>query len=289
MHDTRPVIVGVDGSPSSLDAVQHAADLAAHHGTALHLIQAYQHPSDRQPGGAFAYYAADAARVEMAHNLRSLVERTRAARPDLVRVEGKQINGPAATVLVERSRSAALTVVGSRGHGGFGEMLLGSVSTQVAAHAYGPVVVVRSPAYVPGTVRHDGAVVAGYDGSPGARLALRFAADEAAVRGLTLLIARLYAPYVPGEADLAERTVQEATSSLAETYPDLKIEPLALPAENTGYGLIDLSRDAALTVVGSRGHGGFFGLLLGSTGTTLIHHGYGEIAVVHPVYAEVPR
>jgi nucleotide-binding universal stress UspA family protein len=61
-------------------------------------------------------------------------------------IEGRVEQGPAAAVLVEESQDADLLVVGSRGHGGFAQLLLGSVSQQCAQHAFCPVVIVRGTA-----------------------------------------------------------------------------------------------------------------------------------------------
>jgi nucleotide-binding universal stress UspA family protein len=63
---------------------------------------------------------------------------------DDVKIERRVVEGPAASVLVDESRAADLLVVGSRGHGGFTGLLLGSVSQQCAQHAECPVVIVRS-------------------------------------------------------------------------------------------------------------------------------------------------
>jgi nucleotide-binding universal stress UspA family protein len=69
----------------------------------------------------------------------------REAIPDAgdIRIERRVVEGAAAAVLVEESRGADLLVVGSRGHGGFAQLLLGSVSQQCAHHAECPVVIVR--------------------------------------------------------------------------------------------------------------------------------------------------
>ena len=69
----------------------------------------------------------------------------RSSEGDGVEIERRVVEGAPGAVLVEESRGADLLVVGSRGHGGFAGLLLGSVSQQCAHHAECPVVIVRAP------------------------------------------------------------------------------------------------------------------------------------------------
>ena len=134
------VVVGVDGSKSSLVALEWAAKYAE----ALHLkvraVSAYHYPVDY----GYAYtlpadvdFAADAKTELMA-----TVEELKKKHPT-VEFEAEIVNAPPAQALIDDSKSAALLVIGSRGHGGFAGMLLGSVSSHCISHAHCPVVVLR--------------------------------------------------------------------------------------------------------------------------------------------------
>jgi nucleotide-binding universal stress UspA family protein len=138
---TRKVVVGVDGSPSSAEALKWAARQASLTGAELHVVTTWDFPwaLGYGPGVEGFDYAADA---------RSVAEDTIR---DVLGEEGSanvQIHvdsGHPAAGLLEEAKGADLLVVGSRGHGGFAGMLLGSVSQHVVAHAPCPTVVVRSP------------------------------------------------------------------------------------------------------------------------------------------------
>jgi len=288
MPTDGPIVVGVDGSPSSLAAVRHAARLAERRQVPLHLVHAYQYPIYGYAGVGFAYPTdvnGENYRDAVEQDLGGLVQRIHKAHPGVVGVHGEQVNGSTASVLLELARGASVTVLGSRGHGGFAELLLGSVSTQVATHAHGPVIVVReAPEGAP--ERSEGSVVVGYDGSAGADPALRFAADEALSRGVPLNVVRFYTPEIEGARELAELTTTDVAEQLAVSHPALDVDARALPGESAAVGLIELSLLADLTVVGSRGHGGFADLLVGSVGRGLLHHAQGPVAVVHPTDEE---
>ena len=284
MNTSRPVVVGVDGSPSSRVALHHAVRLAERRGAPLHLVHAYQYPVYGYAMVGYVYpsdVSGETYRDAVEKDLQSQAEQLRAEHPDLVGVKAKQIQGTAAKVLLEQARTAEVTVLGSRGLGGFGGLLLGSVSDQVAAHARGPVVVTRGRTEGDGE-HSDGAVAVGYDGSAGADPAVRFAADEAESRSVPLTIVRFYPPEVSGAGELAATSVGELSETLGRQHPSLELRPRTLPCESAANGLVELSEEHDLTVVGAHGHGGFPGSLIGSTGRILLHHARGPVAVVHP-------
>jgi nucleotide-binding universal stress UspA family protein len=290
MSEPRPVVVGIDGSPSSLAALDYAAALAARRKAPLELVHGYQLPMysyDIIGLPLPAEATEDHVREQVQDVLRDLVWRMRHEHPELAGVRFTQIDASPATVLIEQSRSAEAVVVGSRGIGGFSELLLGSVSAQVAAHAHGPVIVVRPPvpdetiASGPEQPRHEpplGPVLVGFDGSPESATALDFAVTEAVQREVELIVTNVYA----GAPKQAEDLVADAVNPWAAKFPQLSIEMRTAYGEHPAHTLVQMSRAAALTVVGCRGRGGFAGLLLGSVSRTLVHHAYGPVAVIHP-------
>jgi nucleotide-binding universal stress UspA family protein len=164
----------------------------------------------------------------------------------------------------------------------------GSTCQQVAIHADTSVLVVRGrpdPA--------DGPVVVGHDGSAGATSVLEaaFAAAAARTSGLTVIRAFHKAtPVLPADAAPPKvfnaRTTQAAltdeltrlTRPLSDKYPDVDVKVVVADGDAAQL-LVDVSHRAQLTVVGSRGHGGFTGLLLGSVGMHLIHHAHCPILI----------
>jgi nucleotide-binding universal stress UspA family protein len=141
------IIVGVDRSAGAEEALRFAFEEAQLRGGTLRAIHAWQFGYIGAPSleGAVPVLGAglDEHRSAAGAVLDAMV---REAIPDAgdVEIERRVVEGAAAAVLVEESRGADLLVVGSRGHGGFAQLLLGSVSQQCAHHAECPVVIVRS-------------------------------------------------------------------------------------------------------------------------------------------------
>ncbi len=137
------VVVGVDGSLSSTDALRWAADYARLTGTPLKAVSAWHWPVTMVVS------------VPLPEEFDPMQEAQQTLDSILAEVLGTQPGfpvstlvqgGAAASVLIEASRGARMLVVGSRGHGGFTGLLLGSVSEQCTRHACCPVVVVRHQA-----------------------------------------------------------------------------------------------------------------------------------------------
>jgi nucleotide-binding universal stress UspA family protein len=133
------VVVGVDGSPSSREALEWAAREARLRGDSLEAVIAWHIPTQ------MAYPGAPAVLYDFEESAKEVLERELDAvlGPDATSVIRRVEPGPAARVLIDASRDAELLVVGSRGHGEFAGMLLGSVSQHCTSHAHCPVVVVR--------------------------------------------------------------------------------------------------------------------------------------------------
>jgi len=282
------VVVGVDGSPASLAALRWAADEAARRGGALRILTAYRWTWPETlaaPTGA----AEQAAREQAEQVAARAAAAARAADPNLP-VSCAAVPGGAAEVLLPGAICGALLVVGSRGHGELTAALLGSVGNQVATHATGPVAVVRGR-----TDTATGPVVVGMDGTPAADSILATAFDLAAARRCALTAVRAFtAPVGPWSVELppfpydreARRTeldqgLRQQVTRWAEKYPEVPVEVMVRSGETANI-LVAASRQAQLMVLGSRSHGGFAGLLLGSVSAHLIHHADCPVLIARP-------
>jgi nucleotide-binding universal stress UspA family protein len=145
MTEIKQIVVGVDGSKASRAALSWAYDEATHHSASLTVISTWHPPAmpmsppygSIPPEGYVSQPKRDALDL-----LQKLVADLEERNPP-VDVRTAIEEGNPAEVLIEHSKEADLMVVGSRGHGGFSGMLLGSVSQHLVAHAECPVVVVR--------------------------------------------------------------------------------------------------------------------------------------------------
>jgi nucleotide-binding universal stress UspA family protein len=135
------IVVGVDGSASSLDALAWAARQAALTSAGLEVVMTWEWPDSY--GWAVPVPDDFDPESTVRRTLEDALAPVRAASPGLP-IEEKVVNGHPAPVLVEASKDADLLVVGSRGHGEFVGMLLGSVSEYCAGHAQCPVLVHRA-------------------------------------------------------------------------------------------------------------------------------------------------
>ncbi len=139
------IIVGVDGSENSLDALRWAATEARLRDCQLRIVGTFSTPI---MSTGYEVAVPDPTDLEAASNtmLEAAVDRVRATGDlDGVGCHISVVEGHAGERLIALSRGADLLVVGSRGHGGFMGLLLGSVTTYVVNHAECPVVVVRHP------------------------------------------------------------------------------------------------------------------------------------------------
>jgi nucleotide-binding universal stress UspA family protein len=132
------IVVGVDGSENSMDALEWAVREARQTGAVVEVVSAWIYPAPLVAPMLFGmaeYAAAGASHAEQA------VRRAGEVAPDVV-VKATVIEMPPAQALLEAGRGADLLVVGSRGLGGFKGLFLGSVSQQCALHAPCPVLIV---------------------------------------------------------------------------------------------------------------------------------------------------
>ena len=281
------VVVAVDGSPSSHAALDWAIEEAGRRRLPLHLVHAF--------GVDYSMVARTAIAPDGVSVDDEILDESQARVHSLgpsVRETAEADTGYPAPALVELSGTADSIVLGARGRGAVRGALLGSVSLQVAMHARCPVVVVRALPQ-PGTTTPR--VVVGIDGSPTSERAIEYAFAEASSRGLGLTVVHAWwMEFVEGviattsSAEQWERLGQEQRLLVAESlagwrekFPEVDVREhviRALPAE----ALIGESEGAELLVVGSRGRGGFGGLLLGSVSHTVLQHAHCPVAVVRP-------
>jgi nucleotide-binding universal stress UspA family protein len=212
----------------------------------------------------------------------------RALGPDAAgAVQRVAVCGLTAQTLLEASADAALLVVGARGLGGVQGLLLGSVSQQCLHHTTPPIAVVRTTdATTEGETMER--IVVGVDGSDTARRALSWAVAEARLRGATLEVMPYIAgyPYAGVGFDPAtfEKDAQTTLDSIVDGTDTSGVPQVerTLAVGDAASALLSRAADADLVVVGSRGLGGFTGLLLGSVSHHVTHHATCPVVVVPP-------
>lgn len=292
------IVVGIDGSDSSMAAARWAAHEAKLRKAELHLELAYSVPTAYAgPGAMIPPDLYDMARDGAAMSLKQARDAVLAAEPGVV-VTARSGMESAFVALREASRNADLVVVGSHGMGVVSETLLGSIAMRIATHAHSPVVVVRTDPHdgppVP-PVAADAPVMVGVDGSPESEVAISFALDEATIRGVGLVAVRTwdeepldgFLRVYPLEIDRnvmdeqERKLLDDQVQAWADKFPQVQITESIRRGQPAG-ALIRYAAEVApaLLVVGSRGRGGFAGLVLGSTSHELIAYATGPVAVV---------
>ena len=280
------IVVGVDGSEQSRLAVKWACDEADRRGALLRLIFAESSEPEHVPPWYEPGQTLESAGQAVVDDAFGLV----VTRHPSVVARAEVVNWPPALVLTVASRSAELLVVGARGRGGFKELLLGSVSDQCIQYSHCPVVVVSDDPESVSEPAGGPRIVVGVDGSFGSAQALRWALDEARVRS-----ARVEALYVwqyppigafvlgppKGFKAFGQEIVEGAAAFQNKWAPDVPFE-VAAQMGPTVPSLLDRSRGADLLVLGSRGHGSFGDVLLGSVAHQCARHAHGAVVVTRP-------
>ncbi|QCU76887.1 universal stress protein [Citricoccus sp. SGAir0253] len=286
---THGVVVGVDGSEQSVSAAKWAAREAEARNLPLTLVTAYTMPVFAASALEAGYGVPDDTMIRdgAMQVLQGVVNQIGTLAVPLVhRVE----MGDAAGVLVDYSADANLLVAGTRGRGGFFGRLLGSVASALPAHAKCPVVIVPKGEHA--TRAAEGVpVVVGVDGSEQGRVAALAAALEAEVRHSPLRVVIAMPPisgavaWLPATVDeqAMVEDMQEKLDAGAEwlrsEFPGLEVTAEIVDGVPVDV-MVNESKTARLTVVGTRGHGGFTGALLGSTSQGVISHAHGPVMVV---------
>ena len=267
------VAAGVDGSALGLRAARWAAGEAALRGAGLVLVAVDTGAvTGTTVGGPVPASVHEAARADHEHALAAAVDEVRDTAA-AVEVETQLRVGNPAAELIALSRSAQLVVVGTRGHGEITGLLVGSVAQALVGHAHGSVLVVgRNDA--PDSVR-EGGVVVGVDGSAHGECALREGFAEASARRTALKAIhsghdRRRGSRGAQRSSAGELFLTEHLAPWRKLHPDVAVQEFVDDGP-AARSLAGHCSDARMIVVGSRGHGGFTGLLLGSVSHALLH------------------
>ncbi|MFJ9709398.1 universal stress protein [Streptomyces sp. NPDC101234] len=288
--DRLPIVVGIAPDPGLRTALTWAADEAARRRLPLRVVHAEGVPTRGYRGREVppSWEEWNAALHKEGRQLLDEATAFVVARQPDVRTDTLLAEGDPVWVLREQSREATAVVLGSR-HLSRTQEVFGSASVAipVMAHARCPVVVVPEPEHVP---REPGYFVVGVDGSEHGAAAVDLAFEEAALHG-----ARLRALYVwqPGPLRIfdehepqeeARRLLSEIVAGRQARYPEVELRHEVVVGHPVQV-LADASADALGLVVGTRGRGGFTGMLLGSVSQGVLHHARCPILVVPPAAA----
>lgn len=280
------VVVGVDESEGAAQALRWAVDEAQLHGWTVTAVLAWGFLDQHQTivGERFdPTYDEGDADAALASLVVAAVGEDRAAA-----VERRAVCDLPAQALLDASADAELLVVGARGLGGFKGLLLGSVSQHCLHHTRIPIAIVRGEH----DTARDAAVVVGVDGSAAAEQALAWAVEEARLRGASLRAVNawhmpLVGAYPYGtigiDPDVFERSAHElVASALASVDTSALAAPPEPVVRNGGAAavILEAGKGAGLVVMGSRGLGGFAGLLLGSVTLQVAHYAASTVVVI---------
>ncbi|MFI9743333.1 universal stress protein [Streptomyces sp. NPDC052494] len=299
-----PVVVGVDGSEHSLRALDWALDAAESLGSPV--VVAHVRSDALQLGSArIASLGKDPELPDTVLNaVRPVVEERGHAIP----VRYVSLDGSVADVLPAAARGGRLLVTGSRGHGGFVTLLLGSTSRTLAMTAPCPLVVVPHEARTaePPGGPGKGRVLLGLHPEETPDEVMAFAFETAHRLGVTLEVVTAFRlppqpgallaspspalqvpPPLPEADDSAElikeagREQEERLGPFAKRWPDVRLVPSVVPGDAAGR-LVEGSRDAGLVVVGRHHRHRIGSLLIGSVAHAVLHHAHCPVAVVPP-------
>ncbi|WP_439681279.1 universal stress protein [Embleya sp. MST-111070] len=275
------VVAATDGSPEAIEAVIEAADETARRGAELEIVFVWQGSTLERNAG---YRKGVSAHVEGIR--RDAADVARLRQPEIGMRSSVVHDAPVAGLL-EVAKRADLLVVGSRGHGAAGGILLGSVSLALAGRAPCPVLVVRT------RVRPGRPVVVGVAGED-SRPALERAFAEARARGVGVIAVHAWnfpeipralreaqgaeTPYHQAE-EFARQVLVNVMSPLREANPHVKVEERVVRA-GAGAALVAASRDAGLVVVGRHHSPHHFGPRPGHSVVALLHHAHAPLLVV---------
>ncbi len=285
------VVAAIDGSHRDLAVTQWAAAEAVAVDAPLHLVHAVDLGTPLSAYGELLTSPDIVDRVEQ-ESVRVVTEakeRVLAARPELSVTTALPTGAPAGALL-NAADGARLLVVGSARKTRAERIVLGTTSLSVVAHSPCPVVLVPENSDISG----DGRVVVGIDGSEHSRLAFAYALEAAALRGKKVTTVTSWNVEVvdgvvvtePGSTqwetvdqryrEMAEQTIAD----LRDAHPDIEVT-VEVHHGRAADTLVEIAQGADLLLVGSRGRGGFRGMLLGSVSQRVLGRATCPVGVLH--------
>ena len=295
------IVVAVDGSDTAYEAVRWAAGEAGKRDKALHIAACFVAPDTSVPTFKISRFPRAALRNVVATLQQETDKTARVAHqiatqttPDIAIAQTVKEGNPI-EVLLEMSKTATMLVMGTRGLGRMSGIALGSVSTAVVNHAHCPVVAIRKDTATRG-FSDSAPVVVGIDGSASSAHTAAMAFKEADARGARLIAvntwvdSQIYSSFAALQAaeKYAQEMQQQQEALLAECLADLERHyPNVATSKVTSRdhpvnALIGQAAEAQLLVVGSHGRGGFMGMAIGSTASSLLRKTPCPLMVVRP-------
>lgn len=284
------IVIGVDGSTESWNALRWAADRADEGARPLHVLHAR---------GALSSWSGPELSNEPVDNIcDEAVGIVARHHPDLVVTWSQPPRSPV-PALTDASRAASEVVLGARGTGAVRGAVLGSVATGVSATAYCPVLTTRRAI---AARQCDKPVVAGVDLGPDGLAALDFAFAEAERRGVPLVAVRCWQldrwdfasgiPMPGGNMRAAQQhhraLLEEALARPVSRHPNVHVTTQVMSGRTAG-ALVERSAGASLLVVGTRGHREVAGVVLGSVSQSVMRRALCPVAVVAHLAADGAR
>jgi len=290
------IVVGIDGSRHALDAALWAAALADRCGAPMHLVHAFHCAG---PTALLGRAHADEYIERRTRHGEALIDEARReilARHPRIWVTGEVAEGDPARLLVALSYDASLVCVGTRGYGGFTELLLGSVSLRLAAHCHCPAVFVPAQTGRPAATRGGALVLGVGEDEPDAVLA--FAVRAAADLGLGVRAVHAWEPIElrPGYHLVEPAFLEEEARVLLEgalkrapldQFPNVPVTTAAIRGGTAGV-LVGAARAAPLIVVGGHRARSAMSVGVGAAVHALLSHATCPVAVVPAVLLSLP-
>lgn len=286
-HFAGKVVIGVDGSERSHDAVRWGGAWAAALGTDVTVLHAWEMPVGSVRGMGYDVGVVEQAR-ESGHEILDAAAAVLTQAHPSVTGQTALVPGGPVQALLGASADARALVIGTRGRGALASLILGSTSDAVAARADCPVILVPEGA---GWVE-QGRVLLTSDGSEDAAAATAYAFALAAHRRVRLEVlvsveqpthlgtdALYLPPDMPEMLEAAREAVDRSLQGCRDGHPDVPVEVTAL-AGPLDDAVAERSGTACLVVTGSRGHGAALGLLTRSASRQAISAAACPVAVV---------